>query len=148
MQRFAKPRRTTVRIALIYSISVVLAVSLAGELRRRGGPFFQQPLTVEAHAWPGGNPNHDVIMLCRRARVLMPRGATVTVVRPSQAPDFEATYFLAAVGNLPRHRVVAPRLDAAADAPQYVIAVREPLSDRHYEKFAEFPEGTLWMRKP
>ena len=148
MQRFASPRRT-IRTALIYATSAVLAAFLVGELIHRGGPFFLQPASVEAHAWPGENPTQDVIMLCRRAGVLMPRGATVTVIRPSQAPNFDATYFLAAVGNLPRHRVVAPRMDSApADLPQYVIAVRGSLDDSRYEKLVDFPEGTLWKRKP
>jgi hypothetical protein len=140
----------TFRIAVIYATCVTLAICLVRELKRRGGPFFSAPATIAAHPWPGRNDIDDVTMLCKRARGFIPRGATVTVIRPSQAPNYEATLFLAAVANLPQHHVIAPRLGAEAGdgTPQYVIAVRESFADIRYEKSAEFPEGTLWMRKP
>jgi hypothetical protein len=118
------------------------------QLVRRGGPFFRFPDTVESHTQPGQNNTLDAIRLCNDAQLLLPRGATVTIVRPSQAPDYDATIFLTGVGYLPRQRVVAPRLDGPHDdLPMYVLAVRELLSNPAYEQLATFPEGRVYMRK-
>jgi hypothetical protein len=128
--------------------ALVLAVALVREYRHRGGPYFEVPFTVESHTWVQQNDIRDVLALCKRARRFIPRGKTVTVVRPGQAPNYDATIYLAAVGNLPRQDVVAPRLDGDDDKlPQYVIAVREPFNHPRYVRTADFPEGALYSRR-
>ena len=69
-----------------------------------------------------------MILLSRAAAEIVPRGATVTAIRPAEAPYYDITLYLTAGGMMPRHRVVPPDLDAAA-RPQFVLAVREPLAD-------------------
>lgn len=90
--------------------------------------------------------SRDVILLARAAAEIVPRGATVTAIQPSQAPDYDVTHYMTAAGMMPRHRVVPPDLDAAdANArPQFVLAVREPLSNPHYRLYRELPEGRIY----
>ena len=134
--------------ALIYASVALLAVNLGVALKRRGGSFLRLPETIEAHAWSGPNDTHDVIVLCRRVRDRIPEGATVTVIRPSEKPNYNGTVYLPAVGNLPRHRIVLPVFNALdGELPRYVIAVREPFVDIRYSLVASFPEGALWVRK-
>jgi hypothetical protein len=133
---------------IIAATAVVLGVSLVREYRHRGGPYFELPLTIESHTWAAQNNIRDVLALCKRARRFIPRDKTVTALRPSQAPNFDATIYLAAVGNLPRQTVVAPRLDGdERDYPQYVLAVRDPFNHPRYMKVAEFSEGALYARR-
>lgn len=112
--------RWTLRVAVIYATCLTLAICLVRELKGRGGPYFSAPATIAAHPGPGPNDHDDVIMLCKRARGFIPRGATVTVIRPSQAPNYEATLFLTAVANLPHHRVIRPLLGADDGALLFV----------------------------
>ncbi|HEX9130502.1 MAG TPA: hypothetical protein VF850_15160 [Gemmatimonadaceae bacterium] len=140
--------RDLARHALSSLVAVVLAFLLLKEFIHRGAPL-ELPTTVESHTWVGENSTRDAVILCIRARRFIPRGATVTLVKPSQAPNYEATIFLTGVGNLPLHRVVAPRLTGDEnDLPEYVIALREPLLHARYRKRADFPEGALYERVP
>ena len=92
-------------------------------------------------------PSRDMILLSQAAADIVPRGATVTAIRPAEAPDYDITLYLTAGGMMPRHRVVPPNLDAA-DRPQFVLAVREPLSNSHYRLFRELPEGRIYEAVP
>jgi hypothetical protein len=78
---------------------------------------------------------------------IVPRGATVTAIRPAEAPDFDITLYLTADGMMPRHHVVQPALDGG-HRPQFVLAVREPLSNPHYRLFRELPEGRIYEAIP
>jgi len=98
---------------------------------------------VQDHVAPSFYPSRDMILLSQRAADIVPRGATVTAIRPSEAPDYDVTLYLTASGTMPRHRVVPPLLDAN-DRPQFVLAVREPLSNPHYRLFRELPEGRIY----
>jgi hypothetical protein len=113
----------------------------------RGGPYFTFPKTVQDHVAPSIYPSRDMILLSHAAAGIVPRGATVTAIRPAEAPDYDITLYLTAGGMMPRHRVVPPALDAA-DRPQFVLAVREPLSNPHYRLFRELPEGRIYEAIP
>lgn len=93
---------------------------------------------------------HDVILLARAAAAIIPRGATVTAIQPSQAPDYDVSLYLTAAGLMPQHRVVAQDFDApnASGLPQFVLAVREPFSDPRYRLFRELPYGRIYKVAP
>lgn len=88
--------------------------------------------------------SRDVILLARAAVEIVPRGATVTAIQPSQAPDYDVTHYLTAAGMMPRHRVVPPVFDAPGALPQFVLAVREPFADKRYRLYRELPEGRIY----
>ncbi len=90
--------------------------------------------------------SRDVILLSRAAADIVPRGATVTAIQPSQAPDYDVTHYLTAVGMMPRHRVIPPAFDTQdrGALPQFVLAVREPFSNKHYRLYRELPEGRIY----
>jgi hypothetical protein len=102
---------------------------------------------VQDHVAPVMYPSRDMILLSHAAAEIVPRGATVTAIRPAEAPDYDITLYLTADGMMPRHRVVPPALDAV-DRPQFVLAVREPLSNPHYRLFRELPEGRIYEAIP
>ena len=125
----------------------MFAAALVRVYYARGGPYFQFPKTVQDHVAPAMYPSRDMILLSRAAAEIVPRGTTVTAIRPAEAPDYDVTLYLTAAGMMPWHRVVPPALDAA-DRPQFVLAVREPLSNPHYRLFRELPEGRIYEAIP
>jgi hypothetical protein len=138
-----RPSRETLRTVIIYVAASVLAAALVHRYYQLGGPYFEFPKTVQDHVAPSFYPSRDVILLAAAAAELIPRGATVTAIQPSQAPDYDVTLYLTAAGMMPRHRVVPPAF-AAADLPQYVLAVREPFSNPRYRLFRQIPEGRIY----
>jgi hypothetical protein len=134
-----------VRPIVISATAVTLAILSIEAVRDRGGSWFDHPVSVEAHTWPGQNNTTDAVVLCNRVRGLLPRDATVTLLRPSQRPAYDATIYLAGVGCLPRQQVVAPIFDRP-EQPRYVIALREPFEQPPYKRVASFPEGWLYER--
>ena len=129
------------RTVIISATAAILGVALMREYHRRGGPYFEIPATIEDHIWVGENLTRETILLCRRAAPLLPRGAEVTIMRPSQRPNYDATIYLTGVGLLPHQRVFVPDPDSRR---QYVLALREPLDWNGYRLVAEFPEGRLY----
>ena len=134
--------RGSARAVIIYAAAVVFAAALAHRFIRLGGPFFKVPETVQDHVAPVPYPSRDVILLARRAADIIPRGATVTALEPSQAPNYDITHWLTAAGMMPRHRVVPPEFDKAL--PQYVLAVREPFPNPAYHLVSTLPEGRIY----
>jgi hypothetical protein len=102
---------------------------------------------VQDHVAPTFYPSRDMILLSQVAADIVPRGATVTAIRPAEAPDYDITLYLTAGGIMSRHRVVPPDLDAPS-RPQFVLAVREPLTNPHYRLFRELPEGRIYEAIP
>jgi hypothetical protein len=88
----------------------------------------------------------DVILLARAAENIIPPGATVTAIQPSQAPDYDVSLYLTAAGLMPRHHAVAPDFDAtnAAELTQFVLAVREPFSNSRYRLYRVLAEGRIY----
>src|SRR5207248_10752784 len=127
--------------------AVAMMVLLAGILRSRGGPYLQIPRTVFDHVTAGDPPlARQAIVMCENAGPLMPPGATVTVIAPQLAPNFDATHYLTASGFLPRQRVQHPRLANGEQWPDFVIALGAPLHHRGYRLVREFREGWLYRR--
>lgn len=89
----------------------------------------------------------DVILLSRVAADLIPSGASVTAIQPSQAPDYDVSLYLTAAGVMPRYRVVAPDFDAsdATTLPQFVLAVHDPFTDPRYHLDRALPEGRIYQ---
>lgn len=135
-------RSERARAIVIYAAAAVFAVALIHRFYALGGPYFTFPRTVQDHIAPVPFPSRDVILLAERAAEIVPRGATVTALQPSLAPNYDVTHWMAAFGVMPRHRVVAPEFDKAP--PQYVLAVREPFSDPRYKLITELPEGRIY----
>ena len=129
------------RSVIIYTSAAIFAIALMREYYRRGGPYFEIPQTIEDHVRVGENATREVILLCRRVAPLLPRGAEVTIVIPSQNPNFDATIYLIGVGMLPHQQVFVP--DAHLPR-QYVLTIREPLDWKGYRLVAQFPEGRLY----
>ena len=135
--------RSRARTVIIYAASVIFAAALMQRFYKLGGPYFRPPLTVQDHVAPTPYPSRDVILLAQRAAELIPRGATVTAIEPAQAPEYDVTLWLTAVGMMPRHRVVPPDFAAGAP-PRFVLAVREPFANPAYRLMSELPEGRIY----
>lgn len=134
--------RDRARTAIVWIAAAIFAVALIHRFYRLGGPYFTFPETVQDHVAPVPYPSRDVILLADRAANIIPRGATVTAIEPSQAPNYDVTHWLTAVGMMPRHRVVPPEFDKAP--PQYVLAVRTPFANPSYRLITELPEGRIY----
>jgi hypothetical protein len=130
---------------IIYVATIVFIAALVHRFHRLGGPYFQPPHTVQDHVWPEPFPSRDMILLARRAAELLPRGSTVTAVRPGEAPNYDITLSLTAVGMMPRHRVLPPALGTDRTAlPRYVLAVREEFVHPSYVLYRALPEGRIY----
>ncbi|MDP9360900.1 MAG: hypothetical protein M3P29_05545 [Acidobacteriota bacterium] len=140
------PSRETTRSVIVYAAVALFAAALVQRYHALGGPYFELPKTVQDHVAPTPFASRDVILLARAAAEIIPRGATVTAIQPSQAPDYDITHYLTASGMMPRHRVVPPTLTTSdpAKLPQYVLAVREPLTHPRYRLYRQIPEGRIY----
>jgi hypothetical protein len=99
------------------------------------------------HVEPEAPLSRQAIVMSRRAEPLMPRGASVTVIAPAQAPNYDFTHHLTACGMLPRHEVRHPSLAEGERWPDFVIALGAPLEHPGYRLLREFPEGRLYARR-
>ncbi|MEO8381980.1 MAG: hypothetical protein ABI779_20120 [Acidobacteriota bacterium] len=133
--------RSRVRAPAIYVAALVFAVALVVRFRSQGGPYFELPQTVQDHVSLQRYPSADAIVLSRNAAKLLPRGATVTVLLPSEAPTYDVTHYLTGVGLMPHQIVIAQNLDRR---PDYVLALREPLDHPAYELMAEVEGGRIY----
>jgi hypothetical protein len=137
-----------VRRVVIVAAAIVFLAAAIRHFHWLGGPYFEIPETIQDHVWPTPFPSRDAIVLSRRAEPLLPRGATVTIVLPTEAPDYDQTHWLTALGMLPRQHAVPQKLDGPREKlPQFVIAIHEPLEHPHYELVHTFPEGHLYRRR-
>lgn len=142
-------RRDLARRVVIVAAVVLFIGATVRRFHWLGGPYFTFPATIQDHVWPTFFPSRDAIVLSRRAEPLLPRGATFTIVKPSEAPNYDQTHWLTGLGLLPRQHAMPQKLDGPlARLPQYVIAIHEPLEHAHYELVQSFPEGHLYRRKP
>jgi hypothetical protein len=132
------------RASVVYVTAAILAVALVALFARRGGPYFAKPRTIYDHVQRDRHPTIDDILVCRAAAPLLPRGATVTVLKPSEKPNYDTTHIDTAAGLLPFQRLVAPADRTRAD---YVITIRGPFADPRYALISEFPEGKLYKRR-
>ena len=145
--RLEAPER--VRRLLVYVAAAVFAAALVHRFHWLGGPYFEVPETIQDHVWPERFPSRDAIVLSRRAEPLLPRGATVTILAPAEAPEYDQTHWLTGLGMLPRQHAMPQNLDLPPEKlPQYVIAIGDPLPDPHYRLVRQFPEGFLYERVP
>lgn len=130
---------------IVYAAALVLAGATIHRFHWLGGPYFEFPATIQDHVWPSRFPSRDAIVLCRRAEPLLPRGVKVTVLKPSEAPDYDQTHWLTALGMLPRQHAVAQKIDELR--PDYVIAIHDEFAHAGYARIATFPEGFLYQRR-
>ena len=133
------------RTLIVYAAAALFAAALVHRFYQLGPPYFRFPETIQDHISRERAHGIDAILLSERAAKIIPRGATVTMVRPSQVPLYDATHYLTAFGMMPRHRVVPQTLDVKPhELPEYVLTIREPLTHPHYRLFAELPEGKVY----
>jgi hypothetical protein len=141
--------------ALLFALTLLLTVALVARLGSRGGPYFEWPATLMEHVGPGKHETRDALTLLPKIRDRVPRGATITCVRPIGAgvtdPDDMPDY-LVAIGQLPHHRVVPPffaMLTVPRRAlPRFVVAVGPKFDHPYYHLVAEYPEGRLYELTP
>jgi len=125
-----------------------MTVLLVRQLFSRGGPYFEIPETVYDHVSPGSPPlNRQAIVISRRIEPLLPRGASVTVIAPALAPNYDVTHYLTASGFLPHQHVVHPTLGVGEQWPDYIIALGRPLDHPGYRLVREYAEGRLYQRE-
>lgn len=136
----------TARRVIIVAAAVFFAAALVQRFHWLGGPYFTFPETIQDHVWPDRFLSADAIVLSRRAEPLLARGATVTILAPSEAPEYDQTHWLTGLGLLPRQHVVAQKVEELK--PRYVIAIRDPFPDANYRLVTQFPEGFLYERNP
>jgi len=139
--------RERARRVVIYAAVIALLAATVHRFRWLGGPYFEIPDTIQDHVWPDRFLSADAIVLSRRAEPLLPRDVRVTVIAPSQAPNYDQTHWLTGLGMLPRQNVVAPKFDDAAAMPDYVIAIRGSFEHPAYRLVTQFPEGALYGRQ-
>jgi hypothetical protein len=132
----------TVRRVVICAAAVVFASALVHRFHSLGGPYFEFPDTIQDHVAVVKWPSADAIVLSRNAAKILPRGATVTILQPSQAPNYDATHFLTGVGLMPHQQVIKPDLDRR---PDYVLALREPFEHPSYRLFKEVEGGRIYQ---
>lgn len=132
------------RNAIVCAAAILLAAALIHRFHRLGGPYFEIPETLYDHVSKTRHQTVDSILLARRSAPFLPRGATVTMFRPSQRDD--TSHFHTAVGLLHYQRVLAPP-KSAQGTTDFVITVREPFHDPAYRVVARFPEGNLYARR-
>lgn len=137
-----KSRREWPRRAVIYAAAVIFAAALVHRFQSLGGPYFEFPDTVQDHVAVVRWPSADAIVLSRNAAKILPRGATVTILQPSAAPNYDATHYLTGVGLMPHQRVVRPDLETR---PDYVLALRDPLEHPAYRLFKEIEGGRIYQ---
>jgi hypothetical protein len=133
------------RRAIVFAASIVLLAATVHRFHWLGGPYFRLPETIQDHVWPSRFLSADAIILCRRAEPLLPRGATVTLLAPREAPNYDQTHWLTGLGLLTHQRVVPQKLETL---PQFVIAIRAPLEHPRYRLVATFAEGSLYELQP
>lgn len=135
----------TARTVILYAAATLLAAALVHRFHQLGGPYFEVPETIQDHISRERAHGIDAILLSKRAATVVPPGATVTVIRPSQKPNYDPTHFLTAAGMMPRHRVLPQVVDVdPADLPEYVLSIREPFEHPSYRLIAEVPEGKIY----
>ena len=140
-------RSASIGRAVVYVSAGLMTLLLVRHFYVLGGPYFEFPQTVEDHVDRVFPLSRDAIVMSRRAAPFLPRGATVTVLAPALAPNWDATHYLTGSGLLPHQHVVHPALiDSIDSRPDFVIAVRAPLNHAHYLLVHEFPEGKLYRR--
>ncbi|HUP44685.1 MAG TPA: hypothetical protein VM779_04145 [Thermoanaerobaculia bacterium] len=126
----------------------LLCVATVARYADRGGPYLQPARTVLEHAGPEPHPLQDALVVVPEARALIPRGASVAVVRARAGQALDDGNYLTAVDLLPHHRVLpafaADRGRAIADLPEYVVALGTPFDHPHYGIVAGFPNGWLY----
>ena len=131
--------------AIVYASSALLTFLLIEQLRARGGPYFEIPETVQDHVLREMPLSRQAIVMSRHAEPLLPRGATVTVIAPALAPNFDATHYLTASGLLPHQHVLHPAFEDER-GPDFVIALGSALENHAYHLLREFPEGRIYRR--
>jgi hypothetical protein len=135
---------------LLLFLSALLTLALVVRLVSRGGPYLQRPLTIVDHLGTGTHETRLALLLLPKAAQVIPRGATVTCFHPTDAgrQQYDSSSFLAAVGQLPHHRVLAPFTAAddvrREDLVEYVIAVGAPFTHPAYHSIAQWPEGQVY----
>ena len=140
------PKSDIVRRVVIFAAAIVFLAALVRRYHWLGGPYLDFfPSTIQDHVWPGRFPSADAIVLCRRAEPLLPRGVTVTILRPADAPNYDQTHWLTGLGMLPRQHLVPQKVDELK--PEYVLAIHAEFPHDAYVKMATFPEGFLYKRR-
>lgn len=131
------------RAIITVTAALIVTASLIATFVRRGGPYFATPATVYDHVARDRHPTIDDVNLCRAAAPFIPRGATVTILKPSETPNYDTTHTNTAAGLLPHQRLVAagPRLQS-----EYALTIQEPLDDARYRLLRTFAEGNLYER--
>jgi hypothetical protein len=142
--------RRRIARALLFALTLLLIIALIARLKTRGGPYLGRPRTLMEHAGPRPHETQAALLLLPKVRDRIPRGATVTCVRPVKGvtdPDDMPDY-LVAIGQLPLQKVVPPffaMLTVPRESlPEYVVAVGAPFDHPYYHLVAEYPEGRLY----
>jgi hypothetical protein len=113
--------------------AAIFAVALVRHFYGLGPPYFAIPETIQDHVFVGPSKSRDAIVMTRRAALLIPRGATVTVLG-------DPTLRYIATGLMPHHTVVAGNA-------QFVITIGDPFDDPAYTVHSEFAEGRIYRRR-
>ena len=131
------------RAIIVYAASAALTMTLVVKLAQRGGrPYFAAPATIFDHTrWPD-DPVQKLPALLPVVAEVIPPHATVTCFMPVGGKVHDDYCSMVASGYLLRQRLV-PLGEA-----EWVVAVRSPFDDPHYELIAVYPEGRLYKRRP
>jgi hypothetical protein len=139
--------REVLRGFVIQLTAAVLLVLVVRAIHASGGPYGLFPETIFDHVGAGTELSRRAMVMARRCEPLMPRGSSLTVIAPAEAPNYDATNYLAVSAVIPRHEVRHPALADGERWPDFVIALGAPFEHPGFRLVQEFPEGRLYARR-
>ena len=135
-----RDRLTTITAWLCSLVFVIVA---AREHVAGGGPALGR--TIASRSSNSPKAAEDTLLLYEHATKSLPRGASITVLKPDHRAD-DKQMLRIAHGQLPYHRVVPQSTLESASAPDFVITLNGPLADPRYELMHASPVGAIWRR--
>ena len=125
-------------IVTVWTLSLLCLAIATQEHFARGGP--QLARTIASNSSTSPKSAEDTLLLFEYATKHVPRGASITVFKPSnRADDKQVLRF--SHGQLPYHRVVPQ-----SESPDFIITLGAPLADDRYELIHAADAGAIWKR--
>lgn len=130
--------RLRLPIVTAWFFSALYAGIALQEHLARGGPELGRTIASRSSLSP--KSAEDTLLLFEDASKVLPRGATVTVLKPLRR-DEDKQVLRFSHGQLPHQRVVPQ-----TELPDFIITLGAPLGDARYELLHANEAGAIWKR--